>query len=667
MPTIKSYPHYRINVEDRSIFEPVVLDVLPIHRPVYPMKTQKGPIGVPVWCPTIAEARKVFGAETFNVLNSDYYSQSSEFLNQTFISNGAFIVRLADSAATTAFSILEVSTVPVEVPQYDKDGFGNRVLDGNGDPIPSVDGDTNPIVETGLELVWTTRSVLANDEDFDNLQITTVDNAGDITTTYPIMAFKANSSGAWGNDSGYKIYFDIDDNEIDAVDRVDSIYINIAPIVKEFNASTVDPVRDKYSNVFNSFVFKPDTIDESVARRVSFKDVMEDAYDGDNPLPYTIDTYPDNIRILGESIAVVEVNRTAEITSGWLANPFSLRDLEAKPYDHVVFGAGGTVMSSDVVQYLSTGDDGDTSDTAIEALYRNFLELDINPDIVDRARFPFTHLIDTGWGIETKYAMCDFLAVRDDVKVVVSTQRCTDVDGLAVYNDAAEDESVGSALRGRALLIPESIIKGTEAFRAIIFTQAGKPHGLYNQMIPAGTYWYAIKLALHHNKSYMDGAPEGLPNSEVDQLKEFNWTPSAESQRERTWNTGLNYFQHYSMNELHYAALRSIYRYDTSVLTTDDFGNCLIYTMHEIRQSWAVFAGVTRSAGVLHDQIVEDLTIRLDRLVNGRYPFEVTAYQTKEEKQLGYQHHVRVSYTAPGQNRVWDVDIICNRENFTQA
>jgi hypothetical protein len=118
------------------------------------------------------------------------------------------------------------------------------------------------------------------------------------------------------------------------------------------------------------------------------------------------------------------------------------------------------------------------------------------------------------------------------------------------------------------------------------------------------------------------------------------------------------------MTRLHFPALRSVYRYDTSVLAIDDFTNAMVYTKHEIRQSWAKFAGVTRPAGILQDQIEKDLSARLQRLYNNRYQFVITVYQTDEEKQLGYVHHVKVEVTSPGQNRVWDVDVVCKRENF---
>lgn len=685
----KPYPHLRINVEDRSIFTPVSSDELPVHRPVYPMKTQRGPIGVPVWCPTIAKAREVFGAETFNVLNKQYFSQSSAYLLETFPYNGAFITRLVDAAAVESIAILEAAVTPANIVQYEKDVLGNIVyenglpkpqttqtpqLDGNGDPV--LDGNGDPVFDTvnveeaGVKVKWSVRNALVpaggGTEDFDDLQIRTEDvsdgNGGTITVThYPIMSFKATSSGAWGNDLGFKIWFDKDQNSLDIAERLDALVYNIAPVQKEFDASTVDPIRDITSAIYSSFVLKPDTIDSTTARSVSLDKIIEDNY-ADGVIPYHIDYYGNTILALGDAIRAVEVNRAVELSNGWRVNIFGLTDLEGKPYDHAQID-GDIKTSEFVVNYLAGGTDGDITDTAIESLYRNFLELDINPDIVDRARYPFTHVIDTGWSLETKYSICQFMAVRDDVDVVLATQRATDVGGVAKYNTALEDESLEVALRNEALLVPESVIKGTGACRAQVFTQAGKLFGLYDGIVPFNL-WYAVKLAVHGNRNFMNGEPAGLPNSDVSLFREWNWAPAPESQRSRVWDKGGNYAQYYSRNEIHYPALRSVYRHDTSVLASANFVQAVVYTKHIVRTSWAIFAGVERDADTLHKQIVDDLTPRLNTLYNGKYNFTVSAYQTDLEKQLGYVHHVVVSIEGPGQNRVWDVDIICTRQNF---
>jgi len=657
MANVKSYPHYEINVQDNSIYVPVTVDTLPIHRPMYVMKTQKGPIGVPVWCDTYSTAVSIFGAETFNYLNSSYFSRSSLFLYNTFQNNGAFIVRVADDTAAVASLVLELDVTTADITQYVVDSNGNRTEDEDGNWIPEQEGDPlADITESGYELAWKIRA-LDSDETITGITPVTVDD----TATYPMMVFTASSPGLWGNDTGFSLYYDPDENEVAQIDRVGSVFYTMAPIEKEYGTSTTSPIRDIYTSTFNSFIMKPDTIDTATDSQVSVADVLDKVYTDNNVLPYDVYTYSANFETVGDLCRAVEVNRTDDLTSGWLVNLISAKDFDNKPYDHVVVtsGTGIVTPSASVNNYLVGGLDGTLTDVAIETLIRSFLAGDINPDIVDKPRYPITHIFDTGFSLTTKYAILEFLDTRDDIKVIMSTQ-----DGALTPNSKLEDESTGSALRSRALLMRESIVKGTGVCRAEIFQQCGKVVNTnYNVWIPA-TFWSAVKYAEYQNLTYMNKEPKGLPNADVSVFKEYSWVPNSEDLKSRSWDTGLNYFQYYTMNNLHYAGIRTVYQYDTSVLMDSTFTDAIVYTKHEIRQSWAKYASVTLSSAILKERVTKDVTDRLSALYNGKYVFEVSVYQTEEEQRLGYVYHVLISITAPASARVWIVDIECNREGF---
>lgn len=653
MANVKPYPHYEINVKDNSIYVPITVDDLPIHRPVYPMKCQKGPIGIPIWCSTYSQAKAIFGAETFNYLNEDYFSRSAFFLYNTLQNNGAFIVRLADDTASTASLVLELSVEAVDVEQYEKDANGNWVVDSNGDPVSQ-----DPVVEEpGTQLTWKVR-VLESDEDYDSLEPVTV---GDVTT-YPMIGFLASSSGLWGNDVGFSLYYNTDENETDQIDRVGGVFYTLAPIQKDYGFSTTTPIRDLYTSTFNSFIMKPNVIDAATDTPVSVADVLERTYPEGYELPYNVHVYNDNFETVGDICRALEVNRTDDLTSGWLVNLVSARDFDNKPYDHIVITSetGDATLVEGINYYLLGGTDGTLDKTTIEGLIVNFLSGSINPDLSDKPRYPITHMFDTGFALTTKYAMLDFLNYRDDVKVILSTQDC-DIS----INSKLEDESTGSALRSRALLMRESIVMGTGCCRAEIFQQAGKPVNTnYNQWIPAGTFWSAMKYAEYQNLGYLNKEPKGLPNSDVSLFKEVSWTPSTEDLKARSWDTGLNYFQYYTMKNLHYAGVRTVYNYDTSVLVDTTFTDAIVYSKHEIRQSWAKFASLTMANAELQTRVRADLIDRLGTLYNGKYVFDVTVYQTEEEARLGFVQHVLVDITAPAGKRVWQVDIVCNREDF---
>ena len=98
MAKVYTYPHWEISVIDRSIYTPLDTEILPLFRPIFFMKTQQGPAGVPVWCSSYTRAATVFGEGTFDD-STEYYSREALFLNSLFARQGAFIVRMADSTA----------------------------------------------------------------------------------------------------------------------------------------------------------------------------------------------------------------------------------------------------------------------------------------------------------------------------------------------------------------------------------------------------------------------------------------------------------------------------------------------------------------------------------------------------------------------------------------
>ena len=337
-------------------------------------------------------------------------------------------------------------------------------------------------------------------------------------------------------------------------------------------------------------------------------------------------------------------------------------------------------LISDVLHYACNGLDGSLEDWDHETNIRNFYGLTYqfedtwNPkNIVDRGRYPFNTIFDTGYTLETKKALCDFLVTREDVKVVLSTQVCNKYknakNGNTMYpvlNTMAQDESMGTALQSRVQLMRESIVKGTACCRATIFAHAGHLFGTYKGIVPM-TLWSAIKGSEHYNTTTMRGTVKGWPNSQVDIFKDLNWVAPDEESHERHWNLGINYVQYYDMDNLHFPSIRTVYKYDTSVLLDDEFTDAIVFTKQAARDSWATYTGMDTPQSEYESLITADLTARLHRIFNGRYTFTVEAYQTAEEARRGYVQHVAITIYAPAVKRVWLVDVICRRENFNPA
>ena len=729
MSMVAPYPHVEIDVEDKSIYIPVNEDILPLHRPLYIMRTQKGPVGVPVWCESYTRAKKIFGSNTFNQ-RSKYFSPASYFLLQQLQSNGAFIMRAGDDTANSARVFVELGVKAVEaVPQYQRDAYGKFVYDEEGKKIAL----TSATATAGYQLIWRAVSTPADINSIDPgawEDLGPAQDPNDETITwYPMFSFLASNAGAWGNAFGFKLCFSNKDNSGDFIVRNGSVAYQIAPVELEEGNSTPTVIYDKYNNPAVSGVVKPDTIDSISGVDISFNKKLAASYSDGCELPLSIYYYSDSFKKVGDMIMKAEVAAKdaivanygnivdvdgkfgvdgtvvtfvedllgvtigegdvtaasiaadidgAEAAFGFMANLMTCVDRDKRGYfaSYVVATsdadapAGCIDMDADATVYMMGGTDGNDSDPFIEEYTRKYLTAAANNNheyLIDYFRMPFNCVIDSGWSIATKKAYLEFMDVRDDLKVYLGTQQSWMINSVGKLvrppvNTKYEDESIGAGLRTHAWLMRESIAKGTECCRATIFLHAGRTAD-YDVWLP-GTLWIAKKMAEYCNRDFMNKEPKELPNSAVECWKDLSWVASSEDTKSRNWNAGLNYVQYYSMTGLHYASVRSVYKYDTSVLVDDMFVNAITWMKHIVRRSWARFAGATRPVAELQQAITEDLTSRLAYMINGKYEFTVDVYQTDEDKKLGYVQHVDITVTSPATNRVWLVNIICKREGF---
>ena len=656
-----TFPHWEINVIDNSIYNALTEEVMPLFRPMFFLRAQKGPVGVPVWVENSNDATATFGDGTFDN-TTKYYSRESLFLQKLFKRQGAFLVRMANEDAAAASLVLELRVKKTKVVQYETDIYGQFVLDTNGDKVAKTDSTGATVSENGYELKWSVRPLTLTGnkpEKISTLKPTTYGAGEDAYTVYPILAVKAQNVGASGNNVGIKFFVEDTDIDITLATKVKSLPYSFGLVEKTYGQDTVSPVRSDLDNVTENFVAKPNQTDTRYARSVSFNEVMNNRY-GDQP----IDTYlySDNIKAIGALIQAVETDNDT-LTDPYLVNLAEPYDYNGTPYKHVVLSEedGSVYLNSTRILYLEGGADGDISDAAIEALTRQYLNDDIYPELKDQARYPFTHIVDTGVTIATKRAFIKYLGVNDAFKVILATQDCTS----GRYNTLAEDLSLGQALYAAALVQPESTLKGTECCRAEIYMQAGKlADDSYTGIVPTTLDVMMKKSSCESTESF-GPLPQGLPSSEVDVFKEWNWAPYNPAIKQNAWDCGLNYFQYYDRTSVHWPAMRTVYEEDTSVLTSAFFTDAVVFTKHAARYAWAKFAGVELPFANLAEQATAFTKRQLGRIMNtSNYTYDVSFTQSEEEAKIGYIAHCTITLTAPAQSRVWVIDIVCNRDGY---
>ena len=697
--TIKPFPHYQINVQDNSIYNSEYTLVLPVHRPLWIMRTQEGPVGDPVWCENYTKAAKVFGEQTFTNTNKLYFSRQAQVLLNTLTYNGAFICRVADETSAQSVVIIEAWVRPVsDIQQYLYDEDGKRVLDDEGNYTPATeivvndDGTqtTTNVVEPGLEIKFVKRHELLGSEETGGFDLNSlpIRPSGE-WTVYPILAVQALYPGLYGDDLCFSLFYKNSENASGDVNYYQTLFYSFAPARRDYNDTTITPHYDIYNSTYNSFAANPETLNQDTGAEMSMQAVFNTAYDEDTrQLPYTIYTYEENLLTIGNRIAQVETETSLGFEKpthdteaimntpfGWLVNSISCINLSGVPYDHVRL-----VTASDddenIVQltennyiYLDKGLDGNISDWDVQLGIQQFCAKTMNPRIVDKFRYPFTHIYDVGYNLDTKYALIDFLDVRDDVVVELSTQVLMDdnTGRTITMNDQTTDEANGEALRNRALLMRESVLKGTDCCRCAIYAHCGfLADGVYSEPMPF-TYWSAMQHAQYGNLPYMNPTePRGWPRSynEYFKVSSVNWVNYDPEGQSRVWDSGINYVQSADMSRIFYPALRTVYRADTSVLVDQWFVDAVVYTKHVVRNAWGRYTGRNDKSAVLQQAIKAYLDAELSYLYCGKYDFTVTVYQTTEEQKIGYIQHVRIQITSPATMRVLDVDIEVNREGY---
>lgn len=657
-----TYPHWETNVIDRSIYQRLQRETLPLFRPIFFMRAQEGPVGVPTWNYSYSEAVAQYGEATFSA-SSEFFSREALFCNHLLTRQGCFIVRIANDDAKKASVVLELKVKKTDIKQYKRDSYGQFVYnEETGEKEPLLDGTGAQITEPGVELKWQTRTLkMVGDkqETISSLKPATYGTGENEYTVYPILAVEAENVGSYGNDIGIKLFADVDNLDATMANNVGAFPYEFGAVRKAYRQDTVSPLYSFWNNQYESFVAKPNSNDERVDRNVFFDDIYDDSY-GTN-LPLSLHLYHESFKAVGEIIQDIEVEDDT-LVDPYLVNIVSGYNVDGVPMPHVAFSEDDdSIVLNDIrILYMEGGEDGAMDDATVEALTRQYLDNLIYSDILDQARFPFTYIVDTGVSIETKRSFIRFLGKHDAFKLMLSTQDAN----LGRLNTKAEDSSTGSSLYASCLLQPESVIKNTDCFRAEIYQHAGYlADSTYRGIVPF-TIDAMLKKSQYQSTQSILGNAAGLPNSVVSMFRSWNWTATTADHKQRSWDSGLNYVQFYDMDGIHWPAIRTVYRYDTSVLSNAMFSDMVVYCKHIVRYNWARWAGVETEFETLAERAADTLSFDLGAMINDFFNYSVYFYQTEEDAKVGYKSHATIQLWGNPQNRVWEVDIECYRNGY---
>lgn len=630
---------------------PFTPEQVPQHCPLFGVQT---PLGTErVVLSTGADMLVSHGATALDQRSKFYSHQTHGLTRCNAEGNLFFLKRLCDENAKKAHVVFYLEVVKTLALPYQRDPLGN-VVTANG--VKQTTGTAGVDFVEVYKLRWTAETLPVG-ETLDNpsAQVGTMTSLipGETSMKYPMFAIEHASKGALGNNYGIELWFPHEQSTSPGDSVVmDKYMANLyrARVMFRKNNYTVANVQQTALGMeFTDVPFNEEFFNDLTNRTYKDEDMIE-AFENEEegslarPAPFgRFEVYYDYIDLVRELIAPQEAALSGQVVEPGQVNIFNEynragSDQYAIRYDNasLSFKAGNT-------HYLQGGDDGEVSEAKLDELMGNFIENqydDVESPLRDMAQFPFTDLYDTGFSVNTKYALLSAMGKRPDTFVTVCTQDLSLPD-----NDLATELSMASGLYSTARLIPESVQYGTPAIRACITGQMGnvtRNDHIRRRRFPLvmdlitkrSRYMGAGDGKMKSGDAYDDGTNRHVQNFKVDTIT-HRWKPEATYFAD--WKSGLNGVRMIDTKRAYWPAVQTVHSRDTSVLNSD-------INVHiccdVIRRQHLVWASLTGNALLTRNELFSESVRIFNDLVANRYDGRVTintvAYETAADAARGY-------------------------------
>ena len=660
---------------------------LPQHLPKVYIFAKKGPTDPQL---VVGDSRTLmYGEESFD-LRSKYANHTTVLSNLVNAQgNSQMIQRLQPTDAAPPASIrLCLDVLETQVPEYQRGLDGQYVLDGSGDKIATG------IKVPGFIAKWVVEQVVTdatNGSDFGKA-LSKVGNQVDAvaakqSTRYPIMDLEAPYFGADGNNHGIRLWAPTseDSTSIDPTileDVQSMVYpLRMSCVYRATPTSTPKFTVTQYAEKYVDVCLKQGVINKRVDKQVFIEDVFIQAYqDLENP------AYPPMYGPFGK-IHLYQSNVEQLLTDFYAAEvPFidSLSDFKNVDGEEYRFNfvsgqtSGAVPYHSFIVKYTDTdavrlsenstiyaqgGSDGTMDLAMLNQLVKEAVSEYANPlsILMDDAKYPESIIWDSGFALETKYALLSMIAIRKDTAVVLST---FDAGGPSLT--ASEDSSLAIALRTRAQMYPESDYFGTPVMRAMIVGRDGKlMNSQYTGRLP-------VSMELASKSARYMGAGNGkwksgfnfdhAPMSEVEMFRDISATFTPATVRNKDWDAGLNWVQSFARKSNFFPALKTVYDNDTSVLNSFFTMMCCVELQKVGQRAWRQFSGVSSLTNAQLKERVEDfVNANVLGRFDDRFVIVPEVYFTDADLQRGYSWSLRIKLYAPNMKTVMTMSVQANR------
>lgn len=663
---------YLDGFKDETIGEnPVVLEAIPQNCPLYMVQTKKGRTGVQF---TVGQQMTShYGSDSFVETSKFFSHQTAMLMTTAGAGNLVAVKRLVADDAEAPVLVAGLEVVENENPVWETLENGVYRVDINGHRV-----------DTGAtQLGYLVRLVRLSGVDMYNFDKQTVidgaltGNTGKTSKIYPLFAFKG-EIGEDGNNVGFRISQEnalaSQPSSLFTQEDQEAILYRFSWMRRTKPGATPTITRSLKQADAIDFAFKQGVVNTKTNENFDYRRIQteyEDLTQGTIPRFGPVEGvhfYEASIAAVQQLLFDAESAATgSHVTTKEQMNLLGETDYMGRAYKTVQLAD----MTSDslhvdgvMVNYLEGGEDGTVSEAKLDELALNFLQGDWdNPDepLNSWAEYPFSGFHDSGFEMDTKYAMLDAMGRRDDITVDV----CTFIASQPPHDQATE-LNIGMALQARGLLTPESIIHGTQACRFSIWGSEGiQANSIYRRRASSFLDVAAKYAAFAGAGSGVLNAAEDYTDRDRNSLsKVINLTHTYKPAdlENLYWQYGINFPTKRSTSDVFWAAYQTGYEEDTSVLNGTMYVKILTYLKRLARYHWSINTGAT---GLTDEQFINRSNEDWEDLIAGRFAdkMQITGQTviTPDDSARGFSWALDINAAADPMRTVGQYNITVSR------
>lgn len=612
---------------------------LPQHLPVHHILASKGKVGSNFLNLASQTPEAVYGSETFRN-GSIFHNASTEFLRRSISKGNNCIVRrlIPSDINDVSNVVLYLDVLPVDVPLYEKEDDGSLKLDAGGNPVPVKDGAGDKTVP-GFSVFWVVDFEENKYGDYApgvaGVRQGVQTAGGEESKQYPIFEFAAQDVGSAGNLLAVRIWASLRSD----LETFPNHYIEDAGVFPmNFGLlEMIDPTKGTTNDKLTPFgalsaqmAVKEGAINPLTDGLIDFDTIVDSSFiTTDSPVGTGLGhahVYYKNLKELTAKFRVAEIAAQDDHTDVELLqedgegvfNFVSFVNSNGSPYQAVklVDGDGSIRLTKNTHIYLKGGTDGTITDDLFDALVRQDVENYSNPlhPYQDIVLHPESIIYDVGYSLDTKKALCKFIALRKDTFVVFSTF----IEGKRLPIE--EQYSLGVSIKAMLDLYPESSYFATAAVRAMIIAGSGRIVGSgYLDRVP-------LSFEVLSKSAGFMGASDGrwvegklfdrAPESVITGMKDIDIDFIPAITAKNFWVSGINFPANYKVDQKFFPALKTVYDNDTSVLTSYFNASAAAYLSKIGHHAWREYSG---TISLTNTEFERDVNTFISNLTTNRF------------------------------------------------